>query len=79
MLSTTDDESDYFISVSNRKTTSGVRFDVATGREFNRFLGAATAVNEHGYEKVLAELESLKQQALTSKPTLELPVPPIAL
>ncbi len=79
MLSTTDDESDYFISVSNRKTTSGVRFDVATGREFNRFLGAATAVNEHGYEKVLAELASLKEQALTSKPTLELPVPPIAL
>jgi hypothetical protein len=79
MLSTTNDESDYFISVSNRKTTSGVRFDVATGREFNRFLGAATAVNEHGYQKVLAELESLKQQALTSKPTLELPAPPISL
>jgi hypothetical protein len=49
MLSTTDDESDYFISVSNRKSTSGVRFDVATGREFNRFLGAATAANEHGF------------------------------
>jgi hypothetical protein len=79
MLSTTDDESDYFISVSNRKTTSGVRFDVATGREFNRFLGSATAVNEHGYQKVLAELESLKKQALSSKPTLELPAPPIAL
>jgi len=79
MLSTTNDESDYFISVSNRKTTSGVRFDVRTGREFNRFLGAATAVNEHGYEKVLAELDSLKQQALTSKPTLELPAPPISL
>jgi hypothetical protein len=79
MLSTTDDESDYFISVSNRKTTSGVRFDVATGREFNRFLGSATAVNEHGYQKVLAELESLKKQALSSKPTLELPAPPISL
>ncbi len=76
MLSTTDDESDYFISVSNRKTTSGVRFDVATGREFNRFLGAATAANEHGFEKVLAELHSLKQQALTSEPTLALPAPP---
>ena len=73
MLSTSEDESDYYISVSNRKTNSGVRFDPATGREFNRFLGAATAVNEHGYEKVLDELESLKKQALAEEPTLELP------
>lgn len=68
MLSTSEDESDYYISVSNRKTNSGVRFDPATGREFNRFLGAATAVNEHGYEKVLDELESLKKQALAEEP-----------
>lgn len=79
MLSTTPDESDYFISVSNRKSTSGVRFDVATGREFNRFLGAATAVNEHGYEKVLAELYSLKKQAIASEPTLALPAPQKAI
>jgi len=68
MVSTTDDESDYFISVSNRKATSGVKFDVATGREFNRFLGAATAVNEHGYEKVLDELYSLQKKALSEEP-----------
>ena len=68
MLSTSEDESDYYISVSNRKTNSGVRFEPATGREFNRFLGAATAVNEHGYEKVLDELESLKKQALAEEP-----------
>ena len=79
MLSTTDDESDYFISVSNRKTSSGVRFDVATGREFNRFLGAATAVNEHGFEKVLDELESLKKQALAQEPQAALPAPPPAI
>lgn len=76
MLSTSEDESDYYISVSNRKTNSGVRFDPATGREFNRFLGAATAVNEHGYEKVLDELESLKKQALKEEPQLVLPATP---
>lgn len=79
MLSTTDDESDYFISVSNRKTNSGVRFDPATGREFNRFLGAATAVNEHGFEKVLDELESLKKQALAQEPQAALPAPRLAI
>lgn len=79
MLSTTDDESDYFISVSNRKSTSGVRFDVATGREFNRFLGAATAANEHGFAKVLDELESLKKKALTQEPKLVLPAAPRAI
>lgn len=73
MLSTTNDESDYFISVSNRKTTSGVRFDVATGREFNRFLGAAAAAHEHGYEGVLAELAELKLKAIAEEPQLALP------
>jgi len=72
-ISTTDDESDYFISVSNRQKTSGVRFDPATGREFNRFLGSAAAVNESGYEAVLNELASLKKQALTEEPQLVLP------
>jgi hypothetical protein len=73
MLSTNDDESDYFISVSNRKSTSGVRFDQYTGREFNRFLGAATAANEHGFEKVLDELANLKKQAIAEEPQLVLP------
>ena len=72
-ISTTDDESDYFISVSNRQKTSGVRFEPATGREFNRFLGSAAAVNESGYEAVLNELASLKKQALTEEPQLVLP------
>jgi hypothetical protein len=73
MISTTNDESDYFISVSNRQKTSGVRFDPATGREFNRFLGSAAAVNESGYEAVLNELASLKKQALDEEPQLSLP------
>lgn len=70
MLSTTDDESDYFINVSNRQKTSGVRFDPVTGREFNRFLGSAAAAHEHGYEKLLAELNKLKQDALALEPTI---------
>jgi hypothetical protein len=72
-ISTTDDESDYFISVSNRQKTSGVRFDPATGREFNRFLGSAAAVNESGYEEVLAALAALKKEALAEEPKLVLP------
>ncbi len=73
MLSTTEDQSDYFISVSNRDKTSGVRFDPVTGREFNRFLGSATAVHESGYEEVLKELNAMRSAALASKPALELP------
>ena len=72
-LSTTDDESDYFISVSNFKKTSGVRFSINTGREFNRFLGAATSAHEHGFEAVLKELRALEKQVTTEKPTLTPP------
>ena len=73
MLSTTPDESDYFISVSNRKTTSGVRFTPEVGREFNRFLGSATAAHESGIAALLEELESLKEKAINAEPTLVLP------
>ncbi len=73
MLSTTPDESDYFISVSNRKTTSGVRFSPEVGREFNRFLGSASAAHESGIAPLLEELESLKEQAISSEPKLVLP------
>jgi len=73
MLSTTPDESDYFISVSNRKTTSGVRFMPEVGREFNRFLGSATASHESGIAPLLEELESLKKKAVSEEPKLVLP------
>ena len=73
MLSTTDDESDYFINVSNRQKTSGVRFDPTTGREFNRFLGSATAAHEHGYEDVLAELKKMEKEVLVLEPKLTQP------
>jgi hypothetical protein len=70
MLSTSDDESDYFISVSNRQKTSGVRFSVRTGREFNRFLGSATVVNEKGYDVLLKELKAMEKEALEKEPAL---------
>jgi hypothetical protein len=73
MLSTNEDESDYFISVSNRQKTSGVRFDPTTGREFNRFLGSATAAHEHGYADVLTELKKMQKEAVRAEPKLELP------
>lgn len=70
MASTTDDESDYFLSVSNRQKTSGVRFSVRTGREFNRFLGSATVVNEKGYGPLLDELHKLEKEADAARPVL---------
>ena len=73
MISTTPDESDYFLSVSNRKTTSGVRFMPTVGREFNRFLGSATSAHESGYEAVIDELKSMKVKAAKDEPTLVLP------
>ena len=75
MLSTTPDESDYYISVSNRQKTSGIRFDPATGREFNQFLGSAAAIHEQGYDDVLSELEQLKKVAIEVEPKLALPYP----
>ena len=72
-LSTNEDESDYFISVSNRQKTSGVRFDPTTGREFNRFLGSATAVNEHGYEALLKELHAIEKRIYEEEPNLTPP------
>jgi hypothetical protein len=73
MASTTPDQSDYFLSVSNRQKTSGVRFDPATGREFNRFLGSATAVNEHGIEEVLKELKGIEKRIYEEEPKLTPP------
>ena len=73
MASTTPDQSDYFLSVSNRQKTSGVRFDPATGREFNRFLGSATAVNEHGIEAVLKELKGIEKRIYEEEPKLMVP------
>lgn len=76
MISTTPDESDYFINVSNRQKTSGVRFDAITGREFNRFLGSATAAHELGFGALLNELAELKREALAEQPSLQLPATP---
>jgi hypothetical protein len=78
-LSTTPDESDYFISVSNRQKTSGVRFDPTTGREFNRFLGSATAAHEHGYKELLKELHAIEERIKLEEPKLTLPSAPAEL
>jgi len=73
MLSTTPDESDYFLSVSNRQKTSGVRFGPVTGREFNRFLGSATSAHESGYAAVLKELHEIEKRIAIEEPKLTLP------
>jgi hypothetical protein len=73
MLSTSPDQADYFINVSNREKTSGVRFDVATGREFNRFLGMATSAHESGLPAVMKELHELEKRIVIEEPKLELP------
>ena len=72
-LSTNDDESDYFISVSNRQKTSGVRFDPTTGREFNRFLGSATSAHESGFPAVLKELHAIEKRIAIEEPKLTPP------
>lgn len=69
----TPDQSDYYISVSNRQKTSGVRFDTKTGTEFNRFLGSATSVNEEGYEAVLKELHAIEKRIAIEEPKLTQP------
>lgn len=71
--STSPDQSDYFLSVSNRQKTSGVRFDPATGREFNRFLGSAIMVNESGYDVVLKELHAIEKRIHEEEPKLTPP------
>jgi hypothetical protein len=76
--STNEDESDYFFNVSNRKTTSGVRFDQRTGREFNRFFALALSVAEHGYPDVLEELAGIKSRIQTEKPVFVLSDDPAA-
>ena len=73
MLSTSPDQADYFINVSNREKTSGVRFDVATGREFNRFLGMATSAHESGLPAVMKELHELEKRIVIEEPKLTLP------
>jgi hypothetical protein len=44
---------------------------VRTGREFNRFQGSATVVNEKGYEVLLKELKELEKAALEKEPSLK--------
>ena len=73
MLSTNDDETDYFINVANRQKTSGVRFDPKTGREFNRFLGSATSAHESGYDAVLKELHAIEKRIHEEEPKLTPP------
>ena len=75
-LSTTDDQSDYFLSVSNRQKTSGLRFNPTTGREFNRFLGSAIAIKENSYEDLLKELHEIEKRIQIEKPQLTPPSEP---
>lgn len=72
-VSCSQDQADYFINVSNRQKTSGVRFHPETGRHFNRFLGSATAAHESGYAAVLKELRDMQEKALAAEPKLVLP------
>jgi hypothetical protein len=71
--STTPDESDYFLSVSNRQKTSGVRFSPTIGREFNRFLGSAISAHESGYEPLLKELHAIEERIKIEEPKLPAP------
>ena len=72
-VSCSEDQADYFINVSNRQKTSGVRFHPETGRHFNRFLGSATSAHENGFAAVLKELHELEKKIVAAEPKLVLP------
>ena len=71
--STNEDETDYLFNVSNRQKTSGLRFDVVSGREFNRFFALALSASEHGFDSVLKELSGIQKRIGGEEPKLELP------
>jgi hypothetical protein len=75
--STSPDESDFFFNVSNRQKTSGIKFNAATGREFNRFFALATSAAENGYASVLKELHGIEKRIAQEEPVLDLPTPGI--
>lgn len=71
--STTENENDYFFSVSNREKTSGIKFTGNDGHEFNRFLALAITAAEDGIDAVLKELAEIGKRLPAEEPKLELP------
>jgi hypothetical protein len=67
------DESDFIINVSNRQKSSGVRFDIASGREFSCFLALTMSAAEEGLAAVLKELEKVQKELIGKEPILVLP------
>ena len=64
------DETDFNINVSNRQKTSGLRFDIPTGREFNCFLALGMSAAEESIEDVLVELEEVQAKLQTEEPKM---------
>ena len=64
-------ETTYLFHVSNREKTSGLAFDPAMGREFNRFLAQALHGAEASPAAVLAELKTVAKELVEKEPKLE--------
>lgn len=66
------DETDFIINVSNRQKSSGVRFDIPTGKEFSCFLALTMSAAEEGISDVLKELEKVQDELKGKEPLLVL-------
>ena len=73
---TSEDETDYIFHVSNRQKTSGILFDLNSGREFNRFLAQAINAAEDGIDSVFTSVDKVLKDLAEDepvKPVLALP------
>ncbi len=68
---TSDDESDYIFHVSNRQKTSGILFNLQTGREFNRFLAQAINAAEDGLQEIPNQVQKILNGLELDEPKME--------
>ena len=63
----------YFIGVSNRKKTSGLRFSPSDAQFFSRIFAMALYAYENGIPSTVKTIKNEIQQLAAEKPVLELP------
>ncbi len=65
-----EDGCEFMFHVSNRKKSSGLRFDKDIAEEFNRFLAFALIYVNEGLERVMKEIKGLEERIPTEEPKL---------
>lgn len=66
-----EDGCEFMFHVSNRKKSSGLRFDKDVAEEFNRFLAFVLIYLNEGLEPVMKEIEGLEERIPTEEPKLQ--------